>query len=113
LSELLRFPISHSPKPVRYVLSQIAAATIYWPLSRIARLAERLGLRAESFPLSYYRNRSYYVLRTDALDRFGTRLEQRFTRREMEEMMHRAGLEQIEFSPHAPFWCAVGRRAHG
>lgn len=114
MSELLRFPISRSPKPVRYALSQIAAATIYWPLSRMARLAERLGLRPDSFPLSYYRNRSYYVLRTDALDRFGTRLEQRFTRREMETMMRNAGLENIEFSPHAPFWCAVGRcRAKG
>jgi SAM-dependent methyltransferase len=110
LSELLRFPISRSPKPVRYVFSQLAAATIYWPLSRLAGLAERFGIRPDSFPLSYYRNRSYYVLRTDALDRFGTRLEQRFTRREMEEMMRGAGLENVIFSPHAPFWCAVGRR---
>lgn len=110
LSELLRFPISRSPKPVRYVFSQIAAAALYWPLSRLALLAEKLGIRPDSFPLSYYRHRSYYVLRTDALDRFGTRLEQRFTRQEMEEMMHSAGLDNIVFSPHAPFWCAMGRR---
>lgn len=111
VSELLRFPISRSPKPVRYVLSQLAAAMIYWPLSRLAALAERLGIRPSSFPLSYYRHRSYYVLRTDALDRFGTRLEQRFTKSEMEEMMSGAGLENIIFSPHAPYWCAVGRRS--
>lgn len=110
MSELIRFPTSRAPKPVRYVISQIAAATIYWPLSRLALLAEKLGIRPDSFPLSYYRTRSYYVLRTDALDRFGTRLEQRFTKREMEEMMRAAGLDNIVFSPSRPYWCAVGRR---
>ena len=49
-------------------------------------------------------------MRTDALDRFGTRLEQRFTRKQVEMMMEAAGLEQIVFSDHSPFWCAVGRR---
>lgn len=110
MSELLRFPISRAPKPLRFVFSQIAAVTIYWPLSRLALLAEKLGLRAQSFPLSYYRHRSFYVLRTDALDRFGTQLEQRFTRAEMEAMMRDAGLENMVFNDHAPFWCAVGRR---
>jgi SAM-dependent methyltransferase len=110
LSEAIRYPVSRSPKPVRYGISQFLAATVYWPLSRLARLAERFGMRAESFPLAYYRNRSYYVLRTDALDRFGTRLEQRFTRAEIENMMRDAGLVDITFSPHAPFWCATGRR---
>jgi SAM-dependent methyltransferase len=110
LTEGVRYGVSRSPKPVRYAVSQFLAATVYWPLARLARLAERMGMRAESFPLSYYRNRSYYVLRTDALDRFGTRLEQRFTRTEIESMMTDAGLVDIVFSSHAPFWCAVGRR---
>jgi ubiquinone/menaquinone biosynthesis C-methylase UbiE len=110
VSEVIRFTVSRSPKPIRYAVSQFLAATVYWPLSRLARLAERLGMRAESFPLAYYRHRSYYMLRTDALDRFGTRLEQRFTRAEVESMMREAGLDGIEFSPHAPFWCAMGRR---
>lgn len=111
MSELLRLGISRAPKPLRYALSQLLAATLYWPLSRLALLAGRAGLRAESFPLAYYRNRSYYVLRTDALDRFGTRREHRFTRAEIESMMHEAGLEDVVFSTHEPFWCAVGRRS--
>lgn len=112
-SEVIRYSVSRSPKPIRYGVSQLLAAIAYWPLSRLARLAGRMGMRAESFPLAYYRNRSYYVLRTDALDRFGTRLEQRFTRAEVEAMMRDAGLVDIVFSPHAPFWCALGRRALG
>ena len=29
---------------------------------------------------------------------------------EVEAMMRGAGLVDITFSPHAPFWCATGRR---
>jgi hypothetical protein len=47
-------------------------------------------------------------MRTDALDRFGTRLEQRFSRIEIQQMMESAGLERIVFSEKNPFWCAVG-----
>jgi len=47
-------------------------------------------------------------MRTDALDRFGTRLEQRFTKKEIKFMLERAGLEKIVFSDTEPFWCVVG-----
>jgi hypothetical protein len=49
-------------------------------------------------------------MRTDALDRFGTRLEQRFTAQEMRHMMETAGLRDIRFSREVPYWCAVGLR---
>jgi hypothetical protein len=50
-------------------------------------------------------------MRTDALDRFGTRLEQRFTRLEIRTLMERSGFQDIVFSDKAPFWCAVGYRS--
>jgi len=46
-------------------------------------------------------------MRTDAFDRFCTRLEQRFTRAQIDEMLQRAGFESIIFSTREPFWCAV------
>ena len=49
-------------------------------------------------------------MRTDARDRFGTRLERRFTASEISQMMRAAGLERITFSDDAPYWCAVGYR---
>ena len=52
-----------------------------------------------------------YVMRPDALDPFGTQLEKRFTRRELERMLQDAGFERIIFSSPEPFWCAVGFRA--
>ena len=47
-------------------------------------------------------------MRTDALDRFGTRLEHRYTRAQIKEMMEASGLENISFSPTAPYWCSIG-----
>ena len=107
-SDWLRRVVSRMPNGLRYAVSQAIAALVYWPLSRAARLAEALGIPVVNFPLSSYRHCGFYVMRTDALDRFGTRLEQRFTRSEISAMMESAGLENIRFSEEMPFWCAVG-----
>ena len=70
-----------------------------------------MGYGVSSIPLSFYREHSFYTLRTDARDRFGTPLEQRFTKAQIEKMMLDAGLKDIRFSESAPYWCAVGVRA--
>lgn len=62
----------------------------------------------QHFPLASYRNLGFYVMRTDALDWFGTRLEKRFTKLEIKSMIEHACLENIAFSDGMPFWCAVG-----
>jgi SAM-dependent methyltransferase len=110
ISDLLRSAISRSPRPLRFGISQLIAILIYLPLARGSRLLELIGFDVSRLPLSFYRNRTFYTMRTDALDRFGTRLEQRFTSAEMERMMRAAGLDRIAFSDHLPFWCAVGYR---
>ena len=92
------------------MVTDVIAASVYLPLARAARAAERLGAPVDLVPLSSYRSASFYTMRTDALDRFGTRLEQRFTRDEIRRMMENAGLADVRFSDEAPFWCAVGRR---
>ena len=107
-SEMIRALVSRMPHGLRYFISQIIAAFIYWPLARFAGLAESSGLDVKNFPLSTYRNLGFYVMRTDALDRFGTRLEQRFSKAEILHMMEFSGLNGIVFSEKTPFWCAVG-----
>ena len=108
VSDGLRKGISRMPHGLRYAMSQVIAGGVYWPLARAARLAEASGINVTNFPLSSYRDCGFYVMRTDALDRFGTRLEQRFTRTEIKAMMESAGLENIRFSEALPFWCAIG-----
>jgi ubiquinone/menaquinone biosynthesis C-methylase UbiE len=108
ISDLIRRIISNMPHGLRYFSSQLVAGFVYWPLARSAKFLETMGLNVSSFPLSFYRNCGFYVMRTDALDRFGTRLEQRFTKVEIKQMMEFAGLEKITFSNETPYWCAVG-----
>lgn len=107
-SEVVRRTVSRLPHGLRFAASQVLAATVYWPLARTARVLERRGRDVANFPLSFYRDRSFYVMRNDALDRFGTRLEQRFTRAQIERMLTEAGLERIQFSSDPPLWTAVG-----
>jgi SAM-dependent methyltransferase len=114
LSDFLgRRVISKMPYRLRYFSSQVIAFCIYYPLAKASLFFDKLGVNTANFPLNSYKNLSFYTMRTDALDRFGTRLEQRFTRKEIEGMMVRAGLENIKFSKSKPFWCAVGYKSSG
>jgi SAM-dependent methyltransferase len=109
-SDILRRIISALPYRLRYFVSQLMAACVYWPLARSARALQFCGLNIQALPLAFYSDKSFYVMRTDALDRFGTRLEQRFTRSEIKDMMTAAGLDNIRFSDRPPYWCAVGTK---
>ena len=111
VTDLLRRIVSKMPYKLRYVTSQIISIIVYLPLARFALFLEKLNFNVSNFPLSSYKNLSFYTMRTDALDRFGTRLEQRFTRNEIKNMMQNAGLENIEFSNSKPFWVAVGNKS--
>ncbi len=107
ITDYFRKIISCPPFLLRKILSDIIACTVYWPLSRLALLLEKIKRLPASWPLAYYRNKSFYTLRTDALDRFGTRLEQRFSRAEIRTMLEKAGFENITFSDKPPYWCAL------
>jgi hypothetical protein len=50
-------------------------------------------------------------MRTDALDRFGTKLEKRYTKHEIRELMSESGLGDIKFSENEPYWVAVGYKS--
>ena len=60
-------------------------------------------------PLSYYSNKSFNVIRNDALDRFGTPLEQRFSKVQIEEIRE-SSLKDITFSEKEPYWHVIGRK---
>ena len=108
MSDILRQLVSKMPFRLKHFTSQLIAFTIYWPLSRMALAFEKAGMNVTNFPLSVYRTKPFYFLKTDALDRFGTRLEKRFTKSEITQMLTEAGFLNIKFSDSAPFWVAVG-----
>ena len=107
-SEVARAVISRLPPRFKGIITDIIAVLIYLPIARVSGVLERLGLDVHSVPLSFYRQHSLYTMRTDARDRFGTPLEQRFTKMQIQEMMISCGLEDIVFADSDPYWCAVG-----
>lgn len=111
VSEWLRRGISRLPPALKHMVTDALALVAYWPLARSAWILAKAGADVSGWPLAYYRDKSWYTMRTDSRDRFGTPLEQRFTREEIRGMMESAGLRGVVFSEHAPFWCAVGFRA--
>lgn len=110
-TDVARQGIARLPFAARKAVTTGIAAAVYWPLTRVAKLLEKAGGEVSNIPLSAYRDCSFYTMRTDALDRFGTRLEQRFTREEIRQMMEKAGLERVRFSEREPYWVAVGWKA--
>ena len=108
LSDMMRRVICRLPFAAKLVVSQFVAATVYLPMATASLALDKLGADVSNIPLSAYRNRSFYSMRTDALDRFGTRLEKRFSRNDVIEMFEQAGLEDITTSDDMPYWSAVG-----
>jgi len=108
LSDILRRGVYRLPFILRRQVTNIIAGLVYWPLARLSGLMAKLGLKVDNIPLSQYRHHSFYTMRTDALDRFGTKLEQRFTLAQIKNMMTAAGLKDLVHSPEAPFWCVCG-----
>jgi SAM-dependent methyltransferase len=109
-TDVLRQVTCNLPPAAKSAVCNIIAYIVYWPLTRFAWLIKKLGLNNHWIPLSAYADRSMMTLKTDSRDRFGTPLEQRFSREQIHEMMERAGLQDIVFRDGVPYWCAVGTR---
>ena len=108
ISDKLRKIISILPFKIKLFLSKLLAIFIYYPTSKFSLILESLGLDVKNVPLSYYRKKSFYFMNTDALDRFGTKLEKRFTKLEIISLMKECNLQSIEFSNAEPFYVAIG-----
>jgi hypothetical protein len=104
--DIARRAISRLPQPVKRLISSVIAGLIYWPLARLSKILGKLGVNTSNIPLHHYANMPYVMLANDALDRFGTSLEQRFNKTEIEEMLAKAefDLATLVFSEEEPFW---------
>jgi len=110
-STLARYAISKLPPVAKNGVTDAIAVGVYLPLARAASVVDKLGGPADSLPLAYYRSSQLYTMRNDARDRFGTPLEQRFTRAQIQEMLESVGMKNVRFREGAPYWCAVSQKA--
>ena len=107
ISDLGRKIICRLPFNIKKIICKFIAIFIYFPLARLNFLLEKMGLSVQNIPLAAYRKLNFYTMCTDALDRFGTKLEHRYTREQVAKMMSNAGLEGVIFSTKI-FWAAMG-----
>ena len=106
VSNSLRWVISRLPHAMRRLIAQIIAGAVYLPLARTSKFLGSKGKVVSNFPLHHYADMPFVMLQNDALDRFGTRLEQRFSKKEITVMLDNAGfdLATLKFSDVEPFW---------
>lgn len=113
LSTLLRKRVSKLQGPSKRFTCDVLAICLYMPFIGFSRLLKKVGVGESvrrKIPLFGYENKSFYIIRNDSLDRFGTPLEQRFTKAEIQDMMEKCGLTNIVFSDKIPYWHVVGKR---
>jgi ubiquinone/menaquinone biosynthesis C-methylase UbiE len=110
MTNVARMGIARLPARLKLFASELIAATVYWPIARLCAAFSKVGLSTRLIPLEAYKDRSFYTMRTDAYDRFCTSLEQRFSRKQIAEMLEQAGFDRIVFSEEVPFWCAVAKK---
>ena len=110
VSNIIRSIVSKMPFKIKLYITRMIALFIYLPLARSSLILEKLGFDTTNIPISSYKYNSLYTMQTDALDRFGTRLEHRFTKIEIEDIMIKSGLINIRFSDKPPYWVAVGEK---
>lgn len=112
LSNVIRLVVSKLPAAIKRVSCDVLAVLLYMPFVLTSRLLSALGFTelAKQIPLSDYADKSFFVIRNDSLDRFGTRLEHRFSKKQVIELMENSGLQQIVVSKGSPFYHAIGRK---
>ncbi len=112
-STFFRIIISKLPHWLKKLSCDLIAIFVYMPLVLLTRsLLKVFGNRGwiKKIPLSYYSDKSINIIRNDALDRFGTPLEQRFSKIQIEQMMIKAGLNSVDFSSNEPYWHVLGTK---
>jgi len=102
----VRRVISVLPQRIKQLVTSAIAALIYWPLARFSKVLNKLGVNTSNIPLHHYADMPFVMLANDALDRFGTSLEQRFSKAEITEMLRAADFDiaTMKFSDKEPFW---------
>ena len=99
------------PHTLNYALAfpaaVVAFALFVWPY----RILRRIGLKslAEKLPMKQYAGFPFRVCVNDQLDRFSAPIENRYTRKDVEDWLRRGQLEEIKVNPSYG-WVATGRK---
>lgn len=110
-SDVMRRFISSMPQRLKNFFCDLIAVTVYLPFVALTRFVRLFSAStSKKVPLSYYADKPWKVIRNDSLDRFGTPLEKRYSKKEIEAMLKNAGMKNICFSEHEPYWHVVAKK---
>lgn len=113
LSNSIRWMVSKLPSVIKIAVCNLLAVLFYLPFVALAKLLSAAGVSAtvvSKIPLSWYADKSFHIIRNDSLDRFGTPLEQRFSKQQITDMLEYAGCTNIVFADNAPFWRVIAQK---
>lgn len=100
------------PHQLNYALAFPAAVLAFaffvWPY-RILKKIPGLAPLAQKLPMKQYANFPFRVCVNDQLDRFSAPIENRYTRKDVEDWLRRGHLEEIKINPSYG-WVATGRK---
>ncbi len=108
ISEIFRYFISRQNFFIKSAICDLISIFIYYPIAKLSKFFLIFFPGSKNFPLSYYRNKPFYVMRNDSLDRFGTKYEKRYSKKEIIKLFKKSGFKNIKISTNRPYWCAIG-----
>lgn len=103
---IMRKCICKFPPFFKKITCDFLALFIYFPCVILAKIAKLIfGEKiAAKIPLSSYRNKNFYIMRNDCLDRFGTPLEKRYSKEQITKLLKDNGFKDVIFSNNIPYW---------
>lgn len=113
LSNSIRWVVSKLPSKLKIVICNLLAVLFYLPFVSLAKVLLFVGVSesvVSKIPLSWYVDKSFHIIRNDSLDRFGTPLEQRFSKQQITDMLEYAGCTNIVFAGNAPYWRVIAQK---
>lgn len=113
LSNSIRWGISKLPCKLKIAVCNMLAILFYLPFVALTKLLLLAGVsekKVSKVPLSWYADKSFHIIRNDSLDRFGTPLEQRFSKQQIVDMLEYADCTNIVFADNAPFWRVIAQK---
>ena len=106
LTILPRIIISRLPNNFKNFICDLIAFFIYLPLVNLAKIFPR----QKNIPLHGYIDRSFFSIRTDSRDRFGTKIEKRISKNNIKKLCTQNNLDEIYFSEKYPYWVFSARK---
>lgn len=113
ISDMLRLFISKLPKRLAHFFAFFLALLIYEPFVYLGKFLNFIGLTilANKLPLyQVYKDKSFYVIFNDSIDRFSTPLEKRFSKKEIATIFRESGFKEITFQDTIPYWITNARK---